>query len=212
MPSVELEDLIAHMRSLAPIKDALGRLHTELPANLLYHTAEHTEDVMSEVLYFGLHDSLCYHDLFLLAAAAAFHDIGFISRASQNEELCALMAVERLSSEATFSTEDVATIKQMILDTALQTTDKGLKQIPRIPLSRYLLDADVSNLGRTDFLTKVELLRRESNSAEGPEFFQRALQFFDAHEWYTDAAKSLRQQQKEKNRAQLIETFPASIA
>lgn len=208
MSSETVSQLLIHMRSLPPIAAALARLQQELPNTLYYHTVEHTEDVLSEVLTFGDHDKLSYHELYLLSLAAAYHDIGFIYKSQQNEEICARVAEETLSQQPDLSAQDVGTVKQMILDTTLRSTEHGQKQIPSIPLSRYLLDADVSNIGREDFLQKAELVRKEASIGNQGLFYRGVLQLLDAHEWYSPAGQTLRQEQKGINRERLLQAFP----
>jgi adenylate cyclase len=200
---IAAEELLKHLLSLPIINSTLTRLEHQLPNNLYYHNLAHTKDVLKEVVIFGCHDSLNYNDIYLLSLAAAFHDIGFISKSKNNETLCAEMANEGLRSEPNLSLEERELILQMILDTALAPTPIGPKQIANTRLSGYLLDADVSNLGRTDFFDKVELVRLENRIDDFYAFYRSTLTLVDAHEWYTPAAKELRSEQKIKNREEL---------
>jgi predicted metal-dependent HD superfamily phosphohydrolase len=194
-----LETLVTHFIELPIISSTIHKLRHELPPEYCYHTAEHTEDVLKEALFFAFEDNLCYQDLYLLALAAAFHDIGFLTRPSNNETLGAEVARKELSMISTISEQEREVVSQMILDTTLQKTEKGLKQIPHTPLSRYLLDADVSNFGRVDFFEKAELVRKEIGSPDKSLFDRNTLALLEVHEWYSASAQRMRTSQKNNN-------------
>jgi predicted metal-dependent HD superfamily phosphohydrolase len=166
------------------VQEALKLLGRELPASVFYHSLGHTEDVLDESLRFGVTDRLSPRELELLAIAAACHDVGYISAPLLNEPLGAAFARERMARHGGYTEGEIALVERMILDTALVTTDKVPHQVASTELSRYLLDADLSNVGREDFF---EILRRDS------------LAFVTAHRWHTAAALALRQEGKERN-------------
>ena len=153
--------LLARIRALPIVADALTRLGKGLPSSLCYHSASHTEDVLQEALLFGLHDKLEPRALELIGVAAAYHDLGFLERSTDNETIGARLAGEAMDRFGGFSPDEQQLIKQAILDTQVKMTPEGPRQISNSWLSNYLLDADVSNLGRADFFEKAELVRRE---------------------------------------------------
>ncbi len=174
------------------------RLKQGLPSDLLYHAYEHTEDVLTEAILFGMTDQLAERELELLAVAAVYHDLGFIKSPIRNEPIGADEAAAAMQAAGTYSEAEISTVRQMILDTMLVDTPSGLRQIPHTDLSRYLLDADLSNLGRDDFFDKGELQRRELGYDQEI-FRQSSFSLLHAHRWLTNAARSLRQQKKEEN-------------
>ncbi|MEI6517169.1 MAG: hypothetical protein WCN89_00610, partial [bacterium] len=93
---------------------------------------------------------------------------------------------------------EIQLVEQMILDTKLVELPAGPQLIPSTKLSRYLLDADLINLGRDDFFDRSELLRQELG-VEERSFRSRSLQVFTAHLWLTQAAHALEQKKKEEN-------------
>lgn len=201
-----IEDDITHIReSLGerPIfREALALLAEKLPKELSYHAYSHTEDVLSETLRFALTDQLPSRDIELLALAATFHDLGFIKSPVLNEPIGAAAAKEAMVKDGGYSAEEIALVERMILDTALVDTGNGPRQIPSTDLSRYLLDADLSNFGRDDFFDKGELQRQELGADQ--EIFRRnSLSLLNSHRWLTNAARSLRQKKKEQNLALL---------
>lgn len=199
------------IREKPVIINALRRLAHELPDTLRYHVASHTDDVLSETILFALHDGLDDRRVELLSVGAAYHDLGFIESARENEGLGARLAVKAMEDIGGYSTEEIRAVETMILDTQLRFTEAGPKQVPSAELSRYLLDADVSNLGRDDFFEKAELVRQEVGLHDKASFFQGLVKFMGAHEWYTDAAKALRQPKKDENVRELEECLKRGV-
>lgn len=192
--------VIAAAYEMPLVQAALSRLERELPNNLIYHAKGHTEDVLHEALRYGVMDNLSPRELELLAIAAAFHDTGFVKSPVANEAIGAELARQAMAHDGGFSEAEIQLVEQMILDTTLVELPNGPQQIPSTALSRYLLDADLSNLGRDDFFDKGELQRRELGIEEA-HFRKRSLQLLSAHRWFTNAALSMRQKKKDENLA-----------
>jgi len=178
-------------------------LRTRLPSNLTYHTPSHTDDVLQEATAFGKADRLTEREIELLVVGAAFHDVGFIEKMSGNEVVGARMAGEAMRALGGYSAEEIALVETMIRDTEVKLLPSGPRQVPTTKLSHYLCDADVSNLGRPDFLEKAELVRREVNVPRNEAFFVNLRRFVGGHEWYTPAAKAARAAGKAANLAAL---------
>lgn len=178
-------------------------LRDKLPKTLSYHNVEHTEEVLSEILFFACEDNIDERSIELLAVAAAYHDSGFINSTKENEALGARNAEQAMIKEGGYSDVERRKVVTMILDTQLQFTPEGPKQTPTIPLSCYLCDADVSNLGRDDFFAKAELVRLEAGSPPLKEFFSGLLTFLSCHEWFTPAAARLRGPKRDANLEEL---------
>lgn len=201
-----IEDDITNMREVfghKPIfRDTLALLAEQLPKSLSYHAYPHTEDVLHEVLRFALTDQLPSRDIELLAVAATFHDLGFIKSPVLNEPIGAAAAREAMKKDGGYTDDEIALVERMILDTALVDTGSGLRQIPSTDLSRYLLDADLSNFGRDDFFDKGELQRQELG-VDQEAFRKSSVALLNSHRWLTNAGRSLRQKKKEQNLALL---------
>jgi len=205
----EVRRVLDEVRTRPMIARVLSRLRADLPKNLFYHAVEHTEDVLAEVVLFSLQGKVSTDDLELLAIAAAFHDAGYIERYVDNEVIGARMARAAMEAER-FSTERIAAVERMVLDTRLVRTGAGPRQIATSALSKYLLDADLSNFGRTDFFDKGELQRRELG-IDRERFLRRTFALISSHSWQTDAARTLRQPTKEENLRKLGGLLQSSI-
>jgi predicted metal-dependent HD superfamily phosphohydrolase len=198
MDENEIANKQRELRHRPIVREALEVLARGLPDTLWYHALPHTEDVLDEVVRFGLIDQLSARELELLAIAAACHDVGFISSFASNEPIGAAFARALMEKSDCYSSVEVALVERMILDTALVPGEQGPRQVPSTPLSGYLLDADLSNLGRDDFLEKGELQRKELG--QDVEIFRaNTLALLSGHTWHTKAALSMRKEGKEKN-------------
>lgn len=193
-------------RDLVPnglVDEALGRLRRDLPSNLTYHTVEHTEDVIREVLSFSASDGLSARARELLVIGAAYHDLGFVEQPRVNEAIGARMAGEAMGRVGGYTSDEIDLVERMIRDTEVKFLAGGPRQVPTTELSKYLCDADVSNLGRADFLEKAELVRREVNLMRDESFFTNLRKFVAGHDWHTPAAKAARTRGKADNIAAL---------
>lgn len=177
-----------------PIVEAiLKKLTNSLPKNLTYHAVAHTEEVLADVITLGTHDNLSQRELHLLQVAAAFHDAGFLWGRAGHEERGALYATEEMRSDGSYAEEEIDQVAQLIRDTKLVQQSGELRQIPTSTLAGYLLDADLGNLGRSDFFDKLELERQEVPVASEEEFQRRVLNILSSKQWYTAAGRMLRE-------------------
>ena len=193
-----VNQLASDLKEKPIIREIILRLSQELDPGLSYHCLNHTLDVINEVVLFAFIGGLSSRDIELLAIAAAYHDAGFLFRRKGNEKLGAELARAAMERFSDYSAAEINLVSQMILDTQLIATESGLKQSPRTPLSPYLLDADLSNLGRRDFFEKSELQLRELGTERGP-FLVNTLGLLKSHSWLTEVAQKLRQSQKDYN-------------
>ncbi len=193
---------IENFVSLPIIAEIFDRLQRELPAEYTFHSAQHARDVMHEAILFSETESRSKREVELLAIAAAYHDAGFLQQAIENEAIGAEIATAALIEHGGYSDDEVQLVQQMICDTRLIPGEDGLYQSASNDLSRYLLDADVSNFGRADFFDKLERLIQERGVERLPELYA-TLKLMKNHDWLTDAARSLREDKKQENIAQL---------
>lgn len=194
---------LAKLRALPIVAEALKLLRDKLPKHLRYHIAEHTDDVLKEAITFALADGLSERPLELLAIGAAYHDLGFIETEVDNEAIGARLAVEAMRRFGGYSEREIEIVGQMIHATKVIVDERGPHHRPLNQVSKYLIDADVSNFGRDDFLSKADLVREESGMKDRRSFFQSLLKFLENHQWYSDAALRTRSGKKMENVATL---------
>jgi len=180
------------------ISEIILRLKQELDLRYVYHSVDHTRDVLRVTLCFALAESVDERLLELLAIAAAYHDAGFLVGVENHEPRGADMAVEAMSSSGGYTEHEKSLVNQMILDTQLKNIFKGAAQVASNDLSRYLLDADLANLGRDDCFDKMEFISQELG-LKGKELLSQTLQLCTAHDWQSDIARSLLDEKKQQN-------------
>lgn len=176
----------------------LESLEKDLPKNLYYHNVNHTKDILEESLKFGILGGLTERDLELLAIASAYHDSGYLVREHDNEILAAEFARSAMEEEGSYSAEEIGLVSDMIIDTKLNDLGSIFVRTISSNLAEYLLDADLSNLGRKDFFDKGELLKKELNLSSDV-FHSLTLKLIDNHQWHTEPARKLRSSQAAKN-------------
>lgn len=192
---IEIEQQIRRLPCIAAI---LKRLRYELPADLTYHNYHHTDEVISEAALFAANDQLPEKEYLLLGIAAAFHDAGFLRSSVDNEVIGARIARTALEQAGGYSESDIRLVERMILDTRMLKTVSGSRQVATTDLSRYLLDADLGNLGRDDYFEKVDQLRRELRH-DLDAFERRAYRLLLNHRWHSPAAEALRSHGQAQN-------------
>ena len=70
----------------------LNKLENEVPADLNYHSIQHTRDVLSAAEELAATEDISENDLILLKTAAVFHDAGFLTVYTGHEEESCKMA------------------------------------------------------------------------------------------------------------------------
>jgi uncharacterized protein len=175
---------------------ALQRLERELSPALTYHSLAHTrDDVAPASMRLAIIAGVSGEQRMLLHTAAYYHDIGFVMQRADHETVGAKIAAETLPSFG-YSPAQIEIIHGMIMATKLP-------QSPRTFLEQLLADADLDALGRTDFISRNQALRDEL-AAYGAHWddiawAQEQVYFLESHQYWTDAARQVRGEQKQRN-------------
>lgn len=194
---------------LEPVRGyVLGRLRRELAAELTYHNLVHTTDeVVPAVLRLAPLCGVVDPALRLLEVAALFHDLGFVERSAGHERASCAIA-RRVLPRFGFRDQEIDTVTGIILATELP-------QKPRDLLGRILADADLDVLGREDFLIRNQALRSELENAgqtvSDEEWYRQQLAFLESHTYFTQAARSLRDDGKRRNIEALRRRLAAAV-
>lgn len=189
------------MKTLPPdypgaVAYALNLLRNELPPQLLYHNAMHTEgDVLPAAVRLARLSNLAEPDLHLLEVAAAFHDLGQI-RAVLWHELIGAGIMSDVLPRFGFSPEEIERVSGMILATELPQTPLNEEQA-------ILCDADLDSLGREDFFATSRALWQERTACgmviARQTWLETQLRFLKNHQYFTRAAHALRDEGKRRN-------------
>ena len=182
-------------------------LSAQLDDSLTYHSKEHSDQVTTMAIALGARDGLDERSLLLLGIAAAYHDAGFIEHRADHELVSAKLAEDAMSTDGRFTKEEIRLTRQMILDTKLAPT--GPSHNINTRLSPWLIDADLANLGRPDFLVQTRLLADELD-VPMELMLTESLALMDRHEWQSPAGRDTLGEQKNINKSDLITMLQGS--
>ncbi len=174
----------------------LEKLERELNPDLVYHSLEHTLDVLNAADHIALNENVNGHDLILLKCAALFHDSGMLLTYIGHEEASAEI-VQELLPRFEFEQKDIDIISEMIIATKLP-------QAASTFLEKILCDADLDYLGREDFFMISHRLRHEWNTLDINklslfEWYKLQEEFLESHEYFTNYTIGLRKEKKQQN-------------
>lgn len=178
----------------------LKRLEAELPQNLYYHCINHTLDVCKAAEELASGENVKEQDLLLLRTAAIYHDIGFVVRYNNNEEVACQIASQTLP-DFNYKPDDIEKICNMILATRIP-------QNPQTHLEQIMCDADLDYLGRIDFFDISQTLKQEWMEygliCSDQEWNQKQVNFFKQHNYFTKTAKEKREPLKNQHLMELL--------
>ena len=172
-----------------------------LDTGLTYHCFSHTMDVLEQCIRIAETEGVKNeHEIFLLKVAALYHDTGFLHTYRNHEEAsCDIFLTE--TNGFSFTEEDIAVVKRLIMVT----------QIPQRPndiLEKIICDADLDYLGREDFFTIGDTLRKEfllyKVVANDIEWENLQLKFLKNHAYHTTSSQLLREPFKQLNISKLM--------
>lgn len=170
-----------------------------LPKNLYYHNPGHMKDIIKTSEKLGKMEGVSEKDLLVLKTAALFHDIGFLERYKGHEAAGKKMA-EKILPKFNYTKKEIETITNMIMATRMP-------QNPKTKYEKILCDADLNNLGRRDFFTQTENVRKElwAQGTKIPKkrWYKNTLKLMENHSYHTKSGKKLRGEGKKKNMEKL---------
>lgn len=151
-----------------------------------YHSLDHTMRVRDACLEIGKGMELKEEDLEVLELAALFHDTGFIAQYDGHEEASHKIAQDFLAAQD---------YKHKKLDKVLgciAITKMGVE--PKNQLGEIMKDADLTNLGRADYLETLADLRHEWEVILGQkhadkDWYQLNRSFLKSHSYHTAYAE-----------------------
>jgi ligand-binding sensor domain-containing protein/class 3 adenylate cyclase/HD superfamily phosphodiesterase len=173
----------------------LNKLKDHMPKDLYYHGVHHTIDVCNAAESIALEEGISGNDMFILKAAALYHDSGYLEKYQDNEHIGVEMAKADLPQFG-FSEEHIARIEALIYITFV-------KNEPVTKLEKIIRDADLDYLGRDDFHNISNSLKRELIDrqliADDKEWDEMQVDFLEKHEYHTATSRKRRSAKKLKN-------------
>ncbi len=183
-----------HLQSLSP--------------DLLYHNETHTmEYAYPEAKRLAKMEMFDDDEILIIVLIALYHDTGFTDQYIANEELGAKKAKDYAAHSNNQTLQDAA---QIIFEAILNT---NMKSAPKNKYEEIIRDADLSILGKPEFLEWNQRLRLEIMSYPESGMYQLALDekdwiksqliFLQNHQWFSESARILYEEQKMRNIQQL---------
>jgi predicted metal-dependent HD superfamily phosphohydrolase len=175
-------------------------LHKVKP-EFVFHSLEHTEDVVQACSQLANHYQLNEEDRFVLLLAAWFHDVGYLAgQAEGHEEISAQMVTEFLARHQV-EADLVHRVASCIRATRMP-------QSPVTLIEKILCDADLFHLSTEDFKARNSLLKQERECLLGhkidkKEWRRGNIQFLENHQYFTDYGRERLEPKKQENLAQL---------
>lgn len=167
----------------------------------VFHSLEHTEDVVDACSRLANHYQLVEDDRFALLLAAWFHDVGYVSGQGEgHEEISAQMASQFLATHQV----DEAVVHQVV--SCIRAT--RMPQSPLNLIEKILCDADLYHLSTEDFKARNSLLKQERESLLGykinkKEWRKGNIHFLEGHKYFTDYGQEVLEPKKQENLALL---------
>lgn len=162
----------------------MHKLEQELPAQLTYHNAAHTREVVQTAQQLGKSEGLSAHEQTLVNTAALLHDAGFLQSEEDHEEHSCQVA-RTLLPQYNYSEDEIETVCKLIMVTKLPSQ-------PTTDAERVLCDADLAYLGNDHYLQRATALYNEFKQngtvTDWKEWQNVQLQFLRAHRYFTKTA------------------------
>jgi len=178
----------------------MNRMQRGLASNLYYHGIHHTMDVMRAADEISEAEHVRGMDKTILMTAALFHDVGFLLRYKENEDISAGMCWNILP-RFNYTTAEIMMISHCIMATSIP-------QKPIDKLDSILCDSDLDYLGRDDFFIIGCNLRREwkeyGRELSVKEWYLQQIDFLSQHHYFTKTATLRREEKKLRHLDYLI--------
>ncbi len=174
--------------------------------SLYYHNLEHTKQVVKAAELIGNVTGFTEEEVEDLHIAAWWHDAGMLECPGKGHEEQGADDARAFLRENMVPEHRIERIASLILATQVAYT-------PATPLERAMRDADLSNLGRPEYLERLENLRREwqmrpdskRDLSDDVEWYEENIAFVAGHQYLTPAANKLYGEQKQVNLDRLHE-------
>jgi len=170
-------------------------LDSQLPSGLVFHSKQHTFDVLKNVELIGEYSNLKEKEMNLLRLCALFHDVGYI-KMYKGHELESVAIAKEFLLEQGISEPEINRVTTAILATKVP-------QNPKDNLSKILCDADLMHLTYDNYFEQIELMRQEWKSMNiaslnPKDFHINSINFFKSHHYHSEYGKNVLKQKKEK--------------
>ena len=186
-----------HKSHLQKVEEYVVSLLSErTPVHNVYHSLDHTKDVVQATTEIGIKENLTADELELVQIAAWFHDLGYIEKAEGHEEISAMYASNFLNEE-NFPSDRIDIIVKCILSTKVP-------QNPKNKFEKIICDADLNHIGKKLFFDRNDNFRSEIQNRQHRilseyEWITKTIDFVTRHRFQTEYAINNFSEQKNEN-------------
>lgn len=162
---------------------------------LLYHNLKHTQTVVTRTLEIAESYSINGANLFVLSAAAWFHDVGQLFGPAKQHEQRSVNKMKIFLEAKKLDEDLLIKIERCILATILPHNPQSLPE-------EIIGDADTYHLGTTDFPATDALLKKETelrNNIEINNWDECTLRFLEEHQYFTPYCQQKLNKRKQNN-------------
>lgn len=164
-----------------------GKLENELPPNLFFHDLKHTKEVVTQIELLGRAENISDEEQLILKTAALLHDLGYVDDFENHEQRSTELARDILPA-FNYSPGQVKQVCKLILSTKYPFK-------PGDHLEMMLIDADLSYLGRADYVVNIIKLYKEFKERGKVTSFEEwkeiQREFIGNHRFFTSTAGKL---------------------
>ncbi|MCF2496724.1 Pycsar system effector family protein [Dyadobacter chenhuakuii] len=186
-------------------KEALQKIKAKVTGDFVkapnpglhFHTLLHTKKVVKRARKIGKHYKLEKQPLFILLAAAWFHDVGYLyGKSSGHEHRGAEIAGSYLKGES-FGAQLIDSVKNTIRATIVGSKMEDLS-------AQILCDADLYHLGTKVFFKQNNLVKKEwedqlNERISSKDWQSQTISFLESHQFQTTYCQEKLTNQKQKN-------------
>ena len=184
------------MKLIEVEKYVIQRLENELNPHYVYHSLNHTLDVVRSSEIIALHENISEKEIEIIKTAAYLHDIGIIVQFKGHEKHSVNIAQEILPQFG-YDSEDINVIIELIHSTQMP-------QVANNILQQIICDADLDYLGRNDYFKISSLLRKEwfylfKMDFSDIQWYMSQKAFLNNHNYQTASSRKLKNETKMQN-------------
>lgn len=160
-------------------------LKKKLPAGAIYHSIDHTQEVVGAVKTLCKEENISDEDTESVLIAAWFHDVGFVEGTENHKEYSVSEALEFLKDQ------ELPMDKLEVILSCIRATSRPVN--PQNILEQILCDANLFYLATTNFEKNGKLLRAEweflhNKILTDVEWYQCNADFLKEHRYFTNFA------------------------
>lgn len=164
--------------------------------DLVYHNLQHTKRVVKHTLEIAAHYHISEREMFILIAAAWFHDTGYLYVEPDKHEITSCQVLRKFMKDFTEDDTLLEEINACIMATKSPRNPKNL-------LQEIICDADTYHFGTKKFAESSKKVREELKQRYGEadpvKFRHDTIQILKDHVYYTTYCKDHLNEGKKKN-------------